>query len=998
MAAAWPGVRFVVLGPMRLYRPDGVAISVGTPKQQAMLATLALTPGTAVSLARLTDTLWDHELPARAASTVRTYAWRLRRLLSGAGAGDDVLVSAGDGYRLAVPPSAVDASRAAELGALAQEALASGDAPQARQMLSEALALWTGEPLAGVPGLFAEQSRGWLGELHTALTEQYLEAELRLGHYYEALPRLTGMIAEHPMRERLYVLLMRALFGMGRQVEALRVFQDARRGLVEVHGVEPGAELVELHARILRGDDVAPAPRAEPPVTLSSPAEQEEPPENWRPIPAQLPPDLPDFTGRQDQLSALLDVLETADGRAPAMLAITGMSGVGKTSLAVHLAHGLRERYPDGQLHVDLGDLDQVGEPVTGPDLLELLLAGLGVPSNRSPGHLAERRGLWRSLVDGRRLLIVLDNVVDAAQIRDALPGTPGCAVLITSRARLDGLPLLTQVNLDVFTPAEALDLLRQGVGARRLEAEPDDAVDLVTACGLLPLAVRIVASRLAARPHWTLRSMVERLRDERRRIAELRAGPLAIEAVFEVAYRQLAEPLAKDFVLLTAVAGGEFTLPEAAAVLGVAPAEAEARLEVLVDASILDDTVPGRFRVHELLVSFGRGRDRDPGDELAALDRLLSLLMATARNAFARAVPGDPTGDVLGPRSPGDAGLPIADLRAARDWASAAGDTVVAACARVVEIGTVPLLGTAIDLLIAMSPFAAEAGARRLDATAGTLARAAARVPEPAGPGRRARHRVLGRAEFLCSTVALRTATHTDVEAHARRAVAAATEAGDPVILRQALNNLGLAAQLRHDYGLAVRCFDRSAELARRLGHSSGALTSSLNSAHALLRGGDPANVLAVCESALALAREIGDAPGTGYALYVLGLANHALERYEAAAAHFTACVDSCLAAGIRDRAAHALFRLAETLLALGKADEAAAEARAALRLCEELGTRRDQANALLVLGKALATLGNPHEAEARLNQAHTHFVALNLPEADDAARAIEELSNHAR
>ncbi|MFC3448128.1 AfsR/SARP family transcriptional regulator [Amycolatopsis speibonae] len=996
MAAAWPGVRFVVLGPMRLYRPDGVAIPVGTPKQQAMLAALALTPGTAVSLGRLTDTLWDQDLPARAASTVRTYAWRLRRLLATAGAGEDVLVSAGDGYRLAVPPSTVDASRAGELGALAQEALSSGDAHQARQVLSEALALWTGEPLAGVPGLFAEQSRRWLDELHTALTEQYLEAELRLGHYYEAQPRLTGMIAEHPMRERLYVLLMRALYGMGRQVDALRVFQDARRGLVETHGVEPGAELVELHERILRGEDVvAPAP---PQVTLSPPAGQEEPPGRWRPIPAQLPPDLPDFTGRQDQLSALRTVLETADGRAPAMLAITGMSGVGKTTLAVRLAHEIRERYPDGQLHVDLGDLDQVGEPVTGPDLLELLLAGLGVPSNRSPGSLAERRGLWRSLLDGRRLLIVLDNVADAAQIRDALPGTPGCAVLITSRARLDGLPLLTQVNLDVFSPDEALELVRRGVGARRLEAEPDDALDLVTACGLLPLAVRIVASRLAARPHWTLRSMVERLRDERRRIAELRAGPLAIEAVFEVAYRQLAEPLAQDFVLLTAVAGGEFTLPEAAAVLGVPPAEAETRLEVLVDASILDGTVPGRFRVHELLVSFGRGRDRDADGELAALDRLLSLLTATARTAFAHAVPGDPTGDVLGPRSPSTAGTPIADLRAARDWASAAGDTVVAVCARVVEIGSVPLLGTAIDLLIAMSPFAVEAGARRLDAAAGTLARAAARVPEPAGPGRRARHRLLGRAEFLCSTVALRTGTHTDVEAHARRAVTAATEADDPAILRQALNNLGLAAQLRHDYRLAVRCFERSAELARRLGHGSGAVTSSLNSAHALLRGGDPANVLAVCESALAVAREIGDAPGIGYALYVLGLANHALERYEAASAHFTTCVESCLAAGIRDRAAHALFRLAETLLALGRAEEAAAEARSALRLCEELGTRRDQANALLVLGKALAALGNPCEAEVRLHQAHTHFVALNLPEADDTARAIEELSNNAR
>jgi DNA-binding SARP family transcriptional activator len=590
-----------------------------------MLAALALTPGTALSLARLTDILWGHDMPARAASTVRTYAWRLRRLLADAGAGDEVLVSAGDGYRLGVPSSAVDTAQAEDLGVLAQQALSSGDAHRAQQVLAEALDLWTGEPLAGVPGLFAEQSRNWLSELHTALTEQYLEAELQLGHYYEAQPRLTGLIAEHPMRERPYVLLMRALYGMGRQVDALRVFHDARKTLVEAHGVEPGAELVELHERILQGDnDIAPLLRTGPRFSARSvPVPPEPAADVWRPIPAQLPPDLPDFTGRADQLAALHAVLATADRRSPAVLAITGMSGVGKTSLAVHLAHEVRGQYPDGQLHADLGDLDPVGEPLAGAGLLGSLLAGLGVPPDQLPERLVERRGLWRSLVDGRRVLILLDNVFDAAQVRDALPGTPGCAVLITSRTRLDGLPLHSQVILDVFAPDEALDLLRQCVGAERVAAEPTDALDLVTACGGLPLAVRIVASRLAARPHWTLRSMVERLRDERHRISELRTGSLAVEAAFEVAYRQLAEPAAHDFVLLAAVAGTEFTLAEAAAVLGVDTAEAEPRLEVLVDASILDDTFTGRFSVHELLVSFGRGRDRDPAEEMAALDRL---------------------------------------------------------------------------------------------------------------------------------------------------------------------------------------------------------------------------------------------------------------------------------------------------------------------------------------------------------------------------------------
>ena len=600
-----------LLGPMRALAPDGQAYDAGPPQQQAMLATVALTPGVAVSMGRLIDALWGEEMPARAAPTVRTYAWRLRKLFSEIGA-EEILVSAGDGYRLAIAPAAVDANRAEELGRKARGRLSAGDPEGARAALTEALALWSGEPLAGVPGPFAQRHRDRLGELHAVLTEQYLETEILLGNYAEAQSRLAKLIAENPLRERPYALLMRALYGMGRQVEALRVFHDARQLLGDEHGLDPGPELTDLHERILRGDaDIAPVvPAAEPHTSR-------------RPIPAQLPPDLPDFTGRAAPAAMLRDLLTEANRPAPALVAIIGMSGVGKTSLAVHLAHRVRDHYPDGQLYVELNGRD------TSP--LRFLLTALG---EEVPAGPDDQRGLFRSLLDGRRMLIVLDDVAHAGQVRDALPGAPGCAVLVTGHARLDELPVSEQLTLDGFDEAEALDLMRRRIGDHRVAAEHADAVRLIGDCGLLPLAVRIVASRLAARPGWSLRSMADRLSDRRRRLAELRAGSLTLTAVFDGGYGQLTLAQARDFVLLAAVAGADFTLDEAAAVLAVGPPEAEQRLESLVDLAMLDEPAPSFYRFHELLHDYALGRPRDRAGENVARQRLLAHLLATSFNA----------------------------------------------------------------------------------------------------------------------------------------------------------------------------------------------------------------------------------------------------------------------------------------------------------------------------------------------------------------------------
>jgi tetratricopeptide (TPR) repeat protein len=889
-----------------------------------------------------------------------------------------------------VDAEAVDALRAERLANAARDALAAGEPRQAHSAVVDALALWRGEPLAGVPGPFAERSRARFTELRVTLMDQYFEAELQVGHYQKVQPRLVELVEEHPLRERPYVLLMRALYGMGRQVEALEVFHNARRLLIETHGIEPGAELVEVHERILRGDHgLAPVTgRAETRPMAPAPAVKQTVP--WQPVPAQLPPDLPDFVGRGKQVAILEEALRAPGRSSPAVLAIVGMSGIGKTSLAVHLAHRVREWYPDGQLHVDLGDPDGSGEPLSSTDLLALLLVGLGIPTDQLPGARAERRGLLRSLVAGRRLLILLDNVSQLSQIRDVMPGTPECAVVITSRVRLEELPLSAQLTLEVFDDDEALDLLRRGVGAQRVSAEPADALALVTACDRLPLAIRIVASRLAARPRRSLHSMAERLADEWTRIAELRAGSFAVEAAFEVGFRQLSETQARDFVLLAAVAGVEFTLPEAAAVLGEGPAEAEMRTEALVDAAMLNEPYLGRFRSHTLLHSFALGRDRDRAAEGAGLDRLLAYLLATARHAFTLAVPGDPIADVLGQAASDVPGLPLADLREARAWATGVGDILAVVCTNVVRLDRATAIADAVDLFLAITPYADQLRPRlRLIRAVCDLAKAARRLATAAAadPGSDATGylRASGRAELLCSMIALRRGTPEEVEAHARRAVSAATAAGDRVILHQALNDLGLVAQLRHDYVLAVSCLDEATALARELGHRSGDVNSSINAALARLRQGDAEGAIPSCESALKLAEEISDDDGISYALYALGLAHHARAEYEEAVERFTACAQRCLTAGIRE--AHARYRLADALLALGRVQEALTEVGAALVRCEELGAARDQAQALLVLGRCLAASGDTGEALVRFTQAQALFASLGLPEADDAA-----------
>ncbi|MFK0282801.1 AfsR/SARP family transcriptional regulator [Streptomyces sp. NPDC090499] len=1017
------GIRFVVLGAVQVLR-NGAALPTRSPQQQALLAALLLRSGRGASAHELISAVWGEEPPDSALSTLRTYAWRLRQVMEEDRAAPKLLVSLRDGYQLTVPPASVDAVRAEMLAAEALRARDAGRETECGSLLNEALGLWRGEPLTGVPGPFAEQQRSRLSALRLTLMEQRFEHRLREGHHALVIPDLIAFTHEHPMQERPYGFLMRALYAAGRQAEALAVFGRARQVLAEELGIDPGPELTGLHARVLAGDPQLMGPAAgratdtARPAATAGPAtagparvtpaaadadeaagaaEPAETPAPAPPLrPAQLPADAADFTGRTAEVDALCSALTDPARVALPVVSISGMGGIGKSTLALRGAHRAKPDFPGGQLYADLHGNGL--EPADPAAVLGSFLTALGTPGHSLPAATEDRARLFRTTLDGRRILLMLDNARDPAQVRPLLPGSADCGVIITSRGRLSGLPTILQTDLDVFDTDEALALLRSIAGAERVAAEPGAAAELVALCGHLPLAVRIVASRLAARPRWRIEAMTARLADERLRIGELRAGDLGVAAAFELGYRQLTDDQARAFRLLAPLARPGIGIEAAAVVLELDEYEAEELLESVVDAAMLEAPLPGRYRYHDLLRSFAlqltapaaAQRAAEPSgpaaaEGTAALGRLLGHLLDVACSAFQTMVPGDPVGAILGGGAP--SGHRFATLADARAWVTSEFDcttNAVTAAARLALGGDTPMLRTATDLLVALTPFGRDIPYAQLATAARVVAEAAAL---------RGDDQAEGRARFVCGNAALQNTQLAEAESQARLATEACRRAGDTVILRQILNDRGLIAQFQHRYADAADSYDRAIELARELGHRSGELVTRLNAAQARLRSGRAHEAAAMCEEVLAELRDVADPHGTSYAWYVHGMALHELERHPDAVASYTRCLETCTALRIRGREAQVRSRLAATWRVMGKPDLALSEGEAALALCEELGAEREKGNALLVLGRALADLGDHPAALSRARQAVAVFTRLGLPDADEAAQLAARL-----
>ncbi|MER8058985.1 MULTISPECIES: BTAD domain-containing putative transcriptional regulator [unclassified Streptomyces] len=1116
--------RFSVLGPLGVHRGADV-LAAGPPQQQAMLAVLLLSRNKAATACDLLDALWGDRPPGRPMNTIRTYAWRWRKLLEPDPARPSVLVARGDGYELAVPDDHVDALVAERLIADAERALRRGEPDTARTLLRRAQDLWRGEPLLGVPGPFAERQRQRLRGVWLDLLEQRITLDLRGGRTEQCVRDLTELVAADPLRERSHALLMEALHREGKRADALAAFRHARTVLVDELGVEPGPELAALHQSILTGAPPEPAvrERGRSDDDHDRDHDEDKAPTGSRPMPpppAQLPPALPDFTGREELLAGLVGALTEQDRSAPAVVAVSGMGGVGKTSLAVQTAHRVRHAYPDGQLYADLRG--NAGRPVAAETVLADFLIALGTDPGSLPEALAARSALFRSAVDGRRLLLVLDDAHDAAQVRPLLPGTPGCAVVITSRTRLSSLPACFQRDLDVLTPIEALRMLARTTDRRRVDAEPVAAREVLDACGYLPLAVRIVAARLAARPGWSIGTLGERLRAEHRRIDELRTGDLAVRATFELGYRQLTPDQATAFRQAALLAGPLVAVSTAAAVLGVPEPDAEDLLESLVDLAVLQTPRPGRYRFHDLLRLFARqkSRTRHPAETVSVPRRQLDFLLATAREAFRWAVPDDPVGEALAQTD--TAGMAFADFKSAHRWAVEESEAALTLAGRIADgilgpghpadlptgilgpghpadrptgilgsghpadrptgilgsghpadrptgilgsghpadrptgilgsghpadrptgiLGSGhpadrptgipghshpadrptgipghsrpverpdgipgpgrpverpdtaadpaaapgadegPALRRAVDLLIALSPFGPDPRLGEGPPTVRRLAEAAVRLQD---------RRTEGRARFLLGTYHLAAGEPVRAEAQARAAAEACRESDDLVVLRQAANDLGLITSYLGRPGEAVGHYDEAIALARALGHRSGELVTTVNAALARARSGQAAEAVAACESVLRGLRSRPDDVVRAFTHYVLGLALHALRRYEEAVTAFTDCLTVSRDAGLRSHGAQARFRMADSLRALGRQRPALEHARESLAALEEAGAARDIAQCLVVLGRIWTDLGDFTAARGCLERARESSLRLGLPDIEEIAALLD-------
>ncbi len=674
-------MRFRILGPVHM-----TPRTPSAAKPRAVLATLLVQSGTVVSVHTLIDELWCSEPPRTAATTLQVYVSQLRKaLLQGEGEEprEQALLTRPPGYLMRVGPDELDLNVFESLRAQGREAYEQRNYAESSALLGQALGLWTGAALSGVPhGPMLETSAVRLDELRTEVLEQRISADLRLGRHHELVGELMALAHSHPMRETLHAHLMVALYRSGRQSDALAAYRRARRALVDELGVEPGPALNRLQERVLAADPAL--------------AWHEEPSRAARPAPAApaepgpvlwLPPDVANFTGRQEQLALgarLLDgdsavptgVTDTSAQGGPdkspmptRVLAVSGRAGSGKTTLAVHLAHGAADGFPDGRILLNLRDAGGQGvDPVrTMATLLRRLGAADSPGAESVPGDIEELSDLLHRSTRGRKLLIVMDDAVSEAQVRPVLSAVPDSTVVITSRQALGALEGVQHLVLDVLNPQDAEDLL-VAAGGTRMAEEPAAVTEMAKLCGYLPLALRVAAAGLAARPHWKASELAGRLRNERTRLAALALGDLDVRSSLLTAYRDVGPEEQHAFRLLALAPVPDFAPWSAAALLDTSPTEAEQLAEELVRANLLEahrspaSRTPVRYGFHSLLRSLALemlAEEAAPAVVPEATERLGRACLALARHADARLCPGR---DRLAQTGAGGAGAELGD------------------------------------------------------------------------------------------------------------------------------------------------------------------------------------------------------------------------------------------------------------------------------------------------------------------------------------------------
>jgi len=625
------GLWIGILGPLQVVS-DGAEARALPAAQRAVLGLLALACGSPVRRESFVDAVWGGKPPPSASGLIQTYVSRLRSMLGALLESDRVVIPAiaGAGYRLLLAEEQLDVLVFRRAAHDARRALAAGDAGEACHAFARAIGLWRGEPLADVDALREHPAVTAQAQERVQVVLEYADAALAAGWPDRVLPHLQTLATRNPLDEASHARLLMVLAGTGRQAEALTVFEELRRRLDEELGVLPGPELREAHARVLRQEIPARAQRNGRVY-------------EWQPV-FQLPAAPADYTGRDAETEELIAaVCPSRDHPGVPIVAISGHPGVGKTSLAMYAAHKVRARFPDGQLWVPLAGAS--ARPRDPGDVLGELLRALGIPGSAIPDEPAERAGCYRSRLAGRKVLVVADDAATAAQIRPLVPGTAGCALVVTSRARLEGLDGAHLMPLDVMSTDDAVGLLGQIVGESRVAAELDDASSLVEACGALPLALRIAGAKLAARPSWPLSAMVRKITSNHDRLRELQAGDRSVRASIAPSYESLPEPHRRAFRLLALLGPVDFAEWVVGVLLGE-PVAADVISE-LTSRSLLttlgaDATDELRYRLHDLLRDYAAERlvEEPIADQDAARERLLKAWVQLAQLADSQLPP----------------------------------------------------------------------------------------------------------------------------------------------------------------------------------------------------------------------------------------------------------------------------------------------------------------------------------------------------------------------
>ncbi len=909
---------FYLLGSVE-FTVGGHGVKLGRRQERQLICLLLLEPRRAVPVDRLVDLLWRDDPPASGRATVQTYVARLRRELAPYGV---ELATRGDGYAVEVDPHAVDVHR---FTAGLERSRQLTDPLQRVTVLDEALALWRGPLMSGVADdQLRERVGAGLAESRLAALELRAAALLEGGLHGQAADALTELVTLHPMREHPVELLMLSLYRAGRQADALSAYRCLRRTLVDELGVEPSTNLRTLHRRMLDNDPQLDQAKAKP----AAPRRQ------------LLPWDVPDFVGRSAELS-WLDGFSRERATAGTVLigALAGIGGVGKTALAVRWAHQVADRYPDGQLYVNLRGFDQQ-QPMSPIAALGQLLRLLGVPQQQIPGDLAEAAALYRSTLAGMNVLILLDNAGSAEQVRPLLPAGKGNLVLVTSRDRLSGLVArdgARRLDIDILSPDEALLLLQQIMGAERVAAEPAATAALATAAGHLPLALRIAATNLAENPRQTISAYVAELA-ARRSIADFRVEgdpQSTVQAIFDQSYLTLPAGPQQLFRLLGLVAGPDVTAPAAAALADVPEDVSSVWLAHLAGVHLLTEHRPGRYEMHDLVRLYAQEQVAET--DRPAAGRLLSWYLAAA----------DAADQVLRPYRVIPFALPQtqqphADDTAALEWADAEAANLLAAIAAAEQ--TDPRLCW--QLATVMYSWLERRRRREEWLEAYTVGLRAA----PADGdriGQAIMHQALGVCLFYLNRLEAATDTFEQV-------VTLRREIGDPKPLAVSLAHVGnLYAETGQDER-AVGYLTEALAMLEALPDTDALQGVNLNNlGWAHHRAGRDREAIGCYQRAIAIARDTNNAQSLSFAEGNLGLSYAGLGDHENAWVHWTEAAKAGELAGDRRLAANSYDNIGQAEAHLGRI----AQARVNLRKAHEMYTEMDDPDADAVLA-LLATL----------------------------------------